>query len=73
LYAPDGLRRKSSFQRINATVTNATTAAGIGQFLYDTDSGRLSIDANGSTAGGVYTVLILQNLVSLTAADIFLA
>jgi Ca2+-binding RTX toxin-like protein len=46
--------------RQGATVTNGTTAAGIGQFLYDTDSGHLSI-----------VVAILEGAPTLTVSDIW--
>ena len=58
--------------RKGTTVTNANTAAGIAQFLYDTDSGQLSVDINGSTAGGVLLLCVLNGHPTLTASDFYL-
>jgi Ca2+-binding RTX toxin-like protein len=55
-----------------ATVTNGTTAAGIAQFLYETDTGRLSLDTNGSAAEGVLFLCVLNNKANLTSADFYL-
>lgn len=40
-------------QLVKNSAPVATSAAGVGQFLYDTDDGRLLWDANGVAAGGV--------------------
>ncbi len=53
-----------------ANPTNATTAAGVAQVLYSTTTGVLSVDTNGSTAGGVIEIATLSNKPALTAADI---
>ena len=46
----------------------ATTLAQ--RFVYDTDTGTLSFDANGSAAGGVTVMVQLAGAPTLTAADI---
>ena len=48
----------------------SNTASGIAQFLYETDTGKLSLDANGSDAGGVIALCILSNKANITAANI---
>lgn len=55
-----------------ANPTNATTAAGIAQFLYETDTGFLRVDVNGSTAGGVLFLCNVGNKANLTSADFYL-
>jgi Ca2+-binding RTX toxin-like protein len=42
---------------------------GGGQFLYDTDSGNLSFDADGNGAGAAVVFARLLNLAAITAAD----
>jgi Ca2+-binding RTX toxin-like protein len=55
----------------NRLVANAAPVAtlAIGQFLYETDTGRLTWDANGTAAGGLTLIAILQGLPVLTATD----
>jgi Ca2+-binding RTX toxin-like protein len=55
-----------------ANPTNATTAAGVAQLLYNTTTGLLSIDANGATAGGVTHFAQLTTKPNLTAKDIWI-
>ncbi len=50
--------------------TTATSAAGVGQFLYNAASGELSWDLNGVGAGGVTVLATLGIGLSFTAADI---
>jgi Ca2+-binding RTX toxin-like protein len=45
---------------VKAAAPVATLGAGIGQFLFDTDDGRLFWDANGTTAGGVVHFATLE-------------
>lgn len=49
---------------------SSTTAAGIAQFLYETDTGNLSLDANGSAAGGVILLCTLTNKANITANNL---
>jgi Ca2+-binding RTX toxin-like protein len=44
--------------RLVANANPQSNLAGTGQFLYDTDTGALSYDANGSTLGGAGPVLV---------------
>jgi len=46
---------------------NASTASG--QFLFDTDDGRLLWDADGTGSGAATLVATLGNLPALTASD----
>jgi Ca2+-binding RTX toxin-like protein len=48
----------------------ASAAAGLNQVLYDTDDGRLFVDINGRTSGGVVHVATLTGRPNLTAADL---
>jgi hypothetical protein len=50
--------------------TNATTAAGVAQFLYNTTTGALSIDKNGSTADGVELIATLANKANITLSHL---
>ena len=56
--------------RFTASAAGTSAAPpGTGGFAYDTDSGRLSWDANGSAAGGVTLLATLIGAPTLTAAD----
>lgn len=48
----------------------ATTLAQ--RFVYETDTGLLRYDANGSAAGGVTAIAVLTGAPALTAADLFI-
>jgi Ca2+-binding RTX toxin-like protein len=61
---------ESSLLLKGSNPTNATTAAGTAQFLYSTSTGLLSVDLNGSTAGGVVRLATLTNKANITANDI---
>jgi Ca2+-binding RTX toxin-like protein len=61
---------ESNLLRKGVGLTNGNTAVGIAQFLYDTSNGALSVDTNGSRAGGVVEVAILSNKANITAKDI---
>lgn len=63
---------ESNLLRTGATVTNGNTASGVGQLLYSTSTGRLAFDENGLDAGGVVTLLFLDNRISLSASDILI-
>jgi Ca2+-binding RTX toxin-like protein len=52
------------------TSGQATSAAGTGQFVYETDVGRLWWDADGSGAGAHQLVATLPSLPALTVSDI---
>jgi Ca2+-binding RTX toxin-like protein len=49
--------------------TNPTASAATGQFLYDSDDGRLLWDADGTGSGMAVLVATLGNLPSLAASD----
>lgn len=48
---------------------NPTASGGTGQFLYDTDDGRLLWDSDGAGGGSAVLVATLSNLPSLAASD----
>ncbi|CAN5536467.1 hypothetical protein BH10PSE7_BH10PSE7_03370 [soil metagenome] len=50
----------------NPVASSATN----GQFLYNTNSGKLSFDGNGMIAGGIVDIAILKNKPVLTAANL---
>ncbi len=47
----------------------ATSAAGVGQFVYNTTTHTLSWDSNGITAGGVTAIVVFDNAATLHAGD----
>ena len=49
--------------------TNPTASGAAGQFLYDTDDGRLLWDADGIGSGSAVLVATLSNIPSLAASD----
>jgi VCBS repeat-containing protein len=49
--------------------TNPTASDAAGQFLYDTDDGRLLWDADGTGSGSAVLVATLSNIPSLAASD----
>ena len=49
--------------------SNPTASAATGQFLFDTDDGRLLWDADGTGSGAAVLVATLSNLPSLHATD----
>jgi Ca2+-binding RTX toxin-like protein len=49
--------------------TNPTASAATGQFLYDSDDGRLFWDADGTGGGAAVLVATLSNVPSLAASD----
>ncbi len=51
-------------------LVNGTTAAGVAQMLYNTATGALSVDNNGSTSGGVTLLATLSNKANISSADI---
>jgi Ca2+-binding RTX toxin-like protein len=53
-----------------AGIANGTTASGVWQFLYNTTNGQLSLDVNGSDAGGATLIATLANKANITANDI---
>ncbi|MEI9902930.1 MAG: hypothetical protein WDN06_02320 [Asticcacaulis sp.] len=44
-----------------STTGSATSAAGVGQFVYNSTTHTLSWDANGLTAGGVTDIAVFDN------------
>jgi serralysin len=58
--------------RVGANVTNGNSAAGIAQILYSTSTGRLAVDVNGSSAGGVTVLATLTGAPTVTASDIWI-
>ena len=40
------------------------------RFVYETDTGRLSYDADGSGAGAASLIAVFRNLASVTASDV---
>ena len=56
----------------SATPTINSFLGNLAQFLYDTDDGTLSFDADGDGAGAAVLFATLTNLPSLTAADILI-
>ena len=48
----------------------ANSAAGTGQFVYETDVGRLWWDADGAGAGARVSIATFTGLPALTAADL---
>lgn len=53
-----------------ANPVNATTPEGIAQFIYETDTGRLLLDVNGGTDGGVLPFLVLSGRPAISGANI---
>ncbi len=56
----------------NANPFAPANTAGKAVMLYETDTGKLSIDTNGSTAGGVIMIAMLTGKPAMTADDIAL-
>ncbi len=52
-----------------STTGVATSAAGIGQFVYNSTTHTLSWDSNGVTAGGMTDIVVFDNAVAPAAAD----
>jgi Ca2+-binding RTX toxin-like protein len=66
MFAPGAL---AANRLVSGATPTAGLGAGIGQFLYDTDDGRLIWDQNGTTAGGQFHIATLTTLPTLTSAD----
>lgn len=57
----------TTLRLVNGAV--ATTAAGVGQFVFNAANDTLYWDANGSAAGGIFSVVILTGVNALSAAN----
>ncbi len=52
-----------------STTGSATSAAGVGQFVYNTTTHTLSWDANGVTVGGMTSIVVFDNAIAPVAGD----
>lgn len=55
-----------------ANPVNGTTAAGTAQMIYETDTGKLFLDSNGRTSGGLDLMATLSNKANISASDILI-
>ena len=65
-----GMNLAATGRFITNTSGVANSAAGIGQFVYETDVGRLWWDADGTGAGARVSIATFTGLPAVTAADL---